>query len=56
MSELLTEFEYIAGELNIDTRDELWPKAPHIVWKRLIEIEAHLKNLKPDSITFNAIH
>ena len=52
MSELLAEFEFLAGELNIDTRDELWPKAPHTVLKRLREIEAHLRNLKSGSITF----
>ncbi len=52
MSDLLTEFEFLAGELNIDTRDELWPKAPHILGRRLAEIEDHLKNLKSGAIIF----
>jgi hypothetical protein len=50
MSDLLAELEFLAGELTIDTRHELWPKAPHRLWKRLKEIEAHLRNLKSGPI------
>ena len=51
ISDLLSELEFLAGDLTIDTRDELWPKAPHTLWRRLKEIEAHLRNLKSGPIT-----
>jgi hypothetical protein len=49
-SDLLAELEFLASELTIDTRDELWPKAPHALSRRLTEMEGHLKNLKSGSI------
>jgi hypothetical protein len=49
-SDLLAELEFLANELTIDTRDELWPKAPHALSRRLTEMEGHLKNLKSGSI------
>jgi hypothetical protein len=50
ISELLVELEILAEDLSIDTRDQLWPKAPNALSRKLIQLEGHLKNLKPYSI------
>jgi hypothetical protein len=40
---LLSELEYAAELLKIDTRGKAWPKAPHILSRRLNEIKINLK-------------
>lgn len=42
---LLSELEYCAELLKINTKSKVWPKAPHILSRRLNEIKVNLKLL-----------
>ena len=44
-SELLYELKQIAEKLKIDTRSNMWPKAPNILSRRLNEITTNLREV-----------
>ncbi|WP_117161420.1 hypothetical protein [Paraliobacillus sp. X-1268] len=53
VAELLTRLDYEAGRERIDTNVKSWPKAAHILSRRLKEVKSNLKEV---GITFDIRH
>ena len=52
-TELLTELESVAEKLKLDTRARTWPKAPHILTRRVAAVKS---NLEDAGIDFDREH